>query len=129
VYNTAPDDDWGVISWRQSLTATTFDGLPIPEDAAQRMTLRGTVNKSFLLLVVLLLAGAWPWGRFFQAQDERFAMQALLVGTLGGFVVALIITFVKTTAPYLAIPLCSVVGRGAVTPNQALLSWVVIRTS
>jgi uncharacterized YccA/Bax inhibitor family protein len=86
-----------------SLTATTFQGLPIPEEAAQRMTLQGTVNKSFLLLVILLLAAAWPWGRFFQAQDERFAMQALLVGTLGGFVVALIITFVKTTAPYLAI--------------------------
>jgi uncharacterized YccA/Bax inhibitor family protein len=86
-----------------SLTATTFDGLPIPEDAARRMTLQGTVNKSFLLLVVLLVAAAWPWWRFFQAQDQSFAMQALLAGSLGGFVVALIISFVKTTAPYLAI--------------------------
>jgi len=31
------------------------------------MTLQGAVNKSFLMLTVLLLAALWSWARFFAA--------------------------------------------------------------
>jgi uncharacterized YccA/Bax inhibitor family protein len=85
-----------------SLTTKTFDGLPIPQDVTERMTLQGTVNKSFFLLMLLLAAAAWPWSRFFKEGDPGAVSGMLLIGVVGGFVVALIVSFVKTTAPYLA---------------------------
>jgi uncharacterized YccA/Bax inhibitor family protein len=89
-------------SGNPSLTDRTFEALPIPEASAERMTLQGTVNKSFFLLMIVLAAAAWPWSRFFEAGDPAAVSGMILGGALGGFVVGLIVAFRKTSAPYLA---------------------------
>jgi uncharacterized YccA/Bax inhibitor family protein len=75
----------------------------------ERMTLQGAINKSFLLLVVLMVAALWPWTQF--ASGGIGAVQSsMLLGTLGGFILALIISFNATLAPYLAIPYAALQG-------------------
>ncbi len=65
----------------------------------ETMTIGGTVNKSFMLLALLIGAAVISWVMFFNGYD----MFPLMVGgAIGGFVLALIISFVPKSAPYLA---------------------------
>ena len=50
-----------VRSGNPGLNEKTFSGLPRPMTAGDRMTLQGAINKSFLLLVVLLLVPYMAW--------------------------------------------------------------------
>ena len=85
------------------LNDKTFASLARPADGSERMTLQGTINKSFLMLVVLLAAAFWPWSQF--AGGNAAAVGApVLVGAIAGLVLALIISFKQTMAPYLALP-------------------------
>lgn len=76
----------------------------------ERMTLQGTINKSFLLLVVLMAAALWPWSQFMASGDVASVSTSILVGTVGGFILALIISFNATLAPYLSIPYAALEG-------------------
>jgi uncharacterized YccA/Bax inhibitor family protein len=70
--------------------------------AGERMTLQGSINKSFLLLVVLMVGALWPWTQY---DGNPASVQGLmLLGMFGGLVVALIISFNASMAPYLAVP-------------------------
>ncbi len=91
-------------SGNPGLNDRTFSGLPRPMAADQRMTLQGSINKSFLLLVVLMAGAFWPWSQYLSTGDASVAGTSILVGALGGFVLGLIISFKATTAPYLALP-------------------------
>jgi uncharacterized YccA/Bax inhibitor family protein len=73
------------------------------------MTLKGTIDKSFLLLVVLMVAAFWPWSQMANG-DAQAVSSTLLLGALGGFVLALIISFKVSLAPYLAIPYAALEG-------------------
>jgi uncharacterized YccA/Bax inhibitor family protein len=93
------------------LNERTFDAVPRPAVGEERMTLQGTVNKSFLMLTVLLLAALWPWTRFFEAGGDPSAVAGLmLAGVVGGLIVALVISFKQTAAPYLALPYAALEG-------------------
>jgi uncharacterized YccA/Bax inhibitor family protein len=93
------------------LNDRTFAAVPRPALGEERMTLRGTVNKSFVMLTVLLLAALWPWARFFAASGDPAAVLGLMTaGLVGGFILALIISFKQTTAPYLALPYAALEG-------------------
>ena len=50
-------------SGNPGLNDKTFSGLPRVMAAEERMTLQGSINKSFLLLVVLLVGAFWPWSQ------------------------------------------------------------------
>jgi len=70
------------------------------------MTIQGTVNKSFFLILLVFLSGAWTWQAAF---PNGWSDNALPVIPLWYFpalfatvILALIIIFKKTTAPYLA---------------------------
>ncbi len=76
------------------------------------MTLQGTVNKTFVLLGLLVLSAAWVWGKVIQPAAPMFeglegAASAIppsvgplmILGAIGGFVVALITIFKKELAP------------------------------
>jgi uncharacterized YccA/Bax inhibitor family protein len=97
-------------SGNPGLNDKTFSGLPRPLAADQRMTLQGAINKSFLLLVVLLVGAFWPWSQYLSTGDASVAGASILVGVLGGFVLGLIISFKATTAPYLALPYAALEG-------------------
>jgi len=64
----------------------------------ERMTIDGTVNKSFITLAILLGAAFVTWSMFFNGQNVTPFM---IGGAIGGLVVALIVSFKATTAPYL----------------------------
>jgi len=96
--------NWLTRTGNPGLNDKTFLGVPRPVDATERMTLQGTINKSFLLLLVLLVAALWPWSQYMASGDASTVMLPLVGGMIGGLVLALIISFKPTTAAYLSIP-------------------------
>ena len=75
-------------------------GRALPDSAA--MTVGGTVNKTFLLLVLLILSAAYVWNRFYAAPDASGVGPWILIGGFSGLFIALIIIFFKRTAAYLS---------------------------
>ena len=71
-------------------------------DAAARMTLSGTVNKTGILLLCAVVTAAWTWNQFMQTHDVGFASGIMMLGALGGFVVAMVTVFKKTWSPVTA---------------------------
>ena len=71
------------------------------------MTLQGTVNKTGILLTLLILAAVYPWNLYFQSGNPALVMPFALGGAIGGFIFAIITTFKKTwaglTAPVYAV--------------------------
>lgn len=65
----------------------------------ETMTVGGTVNKSFMLLALLIGAAVISWVMFYNGYE---VFPYMIGGAIGGFVLALIISFVPKVAPYLA---------------------------
>jgi uncharacterized YccA/Bax inhibitor family protein len=74
----------------QSVTADHSNGV---------MTINGTVAKMGFLLAMVMAAAIYSWGAGARQQN---IMPFLLVGGIGGFILAIVITFKKEWAPYLA---------------------------
>ena len=104
----ALDNNTGLTRYTRSgnpgLNDRTFASLPRPALADERMSLQGTINKSFLMLVVLMAAALWPWSQYLSSGNPAVVAAPLLIGTIAGFILALIISFKATLAPYLALP-------------------------
>ena len=66
------------------------------------MTLNGTVNKTGFLLLLIMVAAAYTWNRYTGPESAGALMPYLLVGAIGGLIVALITVFKKTWAPVTA---------------------------
>jgi uncharacterized YccA/Bax inhibitor family protein len=81
-----------------ALNERAFKGQVALGDA---MTLQGTVNKTGVLLLCVVVAAAWTWGLTHSNQPEA-AMPWMMGGVLGGFAVALVTIFKKTWAPFTA---------------------------
>ena len=68
----------------------------------QVMTLNGTVNKTGLLLMLVVVGAAFSWGQF-HGPASLPAMGPLMIGgAIGGLVLAMITIFKKTWAPVTA---------------------------
>jgi len=65
------------------------------------MTVEGTASKSLLLLLLVVFAASFTW-RAVATGNVGILMPAMLVGGLGGFIVALITVFKPTVSPYTA---------------------------
>jgi uncharacterized YccA/Bax inhibitor family protein len=91
------------------LNERTFGNLPRTGIGLAGMTLKGTIDKSFLLLVVLMAAALWPWS-LLSGGDVQAVSSLMLLGFLGGFIAAMIVAFKPTAAPYLAIPYAALEG-------------------
>src|SRR5882757_10144903 len=91
-------------SGNPGLNERVFASQPRPAIGSERMTLQGSINKSFLLLVVLMAGAFWPWSQYLSTGDASVVSTSVLVGALGGLVLALVISFKATLAPYLAVP-------------------------
>ena len=81
------------------LSEKTFSRLGAEATGGPTMTIEGTINRTFLLLGLLIVAASWTWMLAMQGNVLGFALA--LPAALAGLVVALVISFVKTTAPYL----------------------------
>lgn len=64
----------------------------------ETMTIQGTVNKTGLLLLFVVVAAAWTWGMA-HSETPDAAYPWILGGALGGFVVALVTIFKKEWSP------------------------------
>jgi uncharacterized YccA/Bax inhibitor family protein len=71
-------------------------------DAANRMTLSGTANKTGILLVCAFATAAYTWYRFTLTRDPADVAGLLLVGVFGGFICAMVTVFKKEWAPITA---------------------------
>ncbi|MGC8519286.1 MAG: Bax inhibitor-1/YccA family protein [Steroidobacteraceae bacterium] len=96
-------------SGNPGLNQNTFGRVPRVGFGDQPMTVAGTVNKSFLLLVVMMVCALWPWSQA-SAGNLQAASGLMTLGAIGGFILALIISFKPTTAPYLALPYAALEG-------------------
>jgi uncharacterized YccA/Bax inhibitor family protein len=70
------------------------------------MTVNGTVEKTGILLIILLIAASYTWKMFFNSGTAENAMSSMsgwiFGGAFGGFIVALGIIFLKKYAGFLA---------------------------
>jgi uncharacterized YccA/Bax inhibitor family protein len=68
-------------------------------DATDRMTLSGTVNKTGILLICAFATAAWTWHLFLQSRDMTAVAPLMLVGGIGGFILAMVTVFKKQWSP------------------------------
>lgn len=70
------------------------------EGTGRKMTIQGTVNKTFILLLLVLVTFVYSWNQFLSSPNS--AMPLILVGAIGGLVVALITIFIPKVSPFTA---------------------------
>ena len=66
--------------------------------SADTMSLNGTVNKTGFMLLLLVATAAYTWS-LYSPENPGAVMPWLLVGGIGGFIVAIVTVFKKTWAP------------------------------
>ena len=79
-----------------ALNENTFDGRVAV--AGEAMTLQGTVNKTGVLLLCVVITSAWTWG-IAHSQAPEAALPWMLGGLVGGLVFALVTIFKKEWSP------------------------------
>ena len=94
-----------------ALNKKTFEALDRTNDKV--MTINGTINKTALSLVILLVGALYTWQMFDQTKNVETIYPWLIGGSIGGLIVALITVFKKTLAPI-------------TTPIYALLEGVAL---
>src|ERR1041385_2699874 len=81
-----------------ALNARTFADLR-RDPNAPAMTLEGTVNKSAFLLLLVVVPAAWVWAQVRAAVDPSVAGPWIMIGAIGGLVVAFVTVFKKEWSP------------------------------
>ena len=66
--------------------------------AGQTMTIQGTVNKTGILMLCLLVGAAWTWGLSHSPEPEA-ALPWTFGGVIGGLVMAMVTIFKKNWSP------------------------------
>ncbi len=82
------------------LNERSFRTLSVPE-SSQAMTVQGTVNRTLLLVGLVVLSAAWIWKRSY-GQDYSAIQPWAIGGIIGGLVLAIAISFKPTLAPFLS---------------------------
>ena len=94
-----------------ALNKNTFSGFSMSHSEIGAMTIQGTVNKVFLMLILLGASAWYVWNKFFEANGVEgavFNVQPYIIfGTIGGFIMAILTVFKKPwsgiTAPIYAV--------------------------
>ncbi len=94
------------------MTQTAFETSNYNMSSGEPMTIQGTVNKTFVLLGLLMMTASWVWGKLMTEVSplmEGFSsepvgtpqsvMTFMMVGLIGGFIVAIVTAFKKEWAP------------------------------
>jgi uncharacterized YccA/Bax inhibitor family protein len=82
-----------------ALNESTFRGRVAV--AGEAMTLQGTINRTGVLLLCVIVTAAWTWG-IAHSQTPQAVMPWMLGGLIGGFVFALVTIFKKEWSPVTA---------------------------
>jgi uncharacterized YccA/Bax inhibitor family protein len=92
-----------------ALSDTTFEAIKAYAGTDEAMTIQGTVNKSLLLLALVMLTSGWIWNVYFRSATPDLAavMPWMWGGAIGGFILAMITVFKQqwsaVTAPIYAL--------------------------
>ncbi len=89
-------------SGNPALSDRTFQGLGFPGTADDTMTIQGTVNKTALLLALVMLTSGWTWHLYSQTENPASVMPWMLVGAIGGLITALVTVFKMEWSPITA---------------------------
>lgn len=66
------------------------------------MTVKGTIAKSFLLLLMVMAAGAYTWKIYYESINPASVNGWMFGGLVVGFISAMVISFKPNTAPFLS---------------------------
>ncbi len=69
-------------------------------DTGRKMTIQGTVNKTFILLLLVLVTFVYSWNQFVASPEG--VLPLILVGAIGGLIAGLITIFVPKISPFTA---------------------------
>ena len=72
------------------------------EESTEVMTVKGTAFKSIVLIFMVLAGAAYTWKVFYEAINPASVTPWMWGGAIGGFIVAIIISFKPNLAQYLA---------------------------
>ena len=90
-----------------ALSESAFPAYSARTGYGETMTIEGTINRTGILLLCVLATAAWTWSQFFTTRDPATVAPYILVGALGGFVMAMVTVFKKEwsgiTAPIYAL--------------------------
>ncbi|MCM3611056.1 Bax inhibitor-1/YccA family protein [Planococcus sp. MERTA32b] len=64
----------------------------------QTMTIGGTVNRTFILILLVLATFVYSWNQF--VENPGSVLPLILIGAIGGLIVALITIFVPKVSPF-----------------------------
>ena len=70
--------------------------------SGDRMTVAGTIGKSFILLVLLTLTAGWVWGQLYTTGSAAAVTPYMIGGVLGGLAFAIASSFKPTWTPITA---------------------------
>ena len=94
-------------SGNPALNDATFSNFETSGNIGSFMTLQGTVNKTGILLALVVLTASYTWNQFFISEDASSVMPLAIGGAIVGFVLALATIFKKNwsgvTAPAYAL--------------------------
>ena len=79
----------------QSMSLGPVDELIV--DDSQRMTINGTVNKTGILLMIVVAVSAWSWSTMLN--NPGLGRGLMIAGMIGAFIGSLIVSFKPHTAP------------------------------
>lgn len=91
-------------SGNPALGSSTFEKAGRSRTEAGAMTLQGTINKTGLLTLIVVLGALFTWTRFFAnpEQGPQAVYMYSMVGAFGGFIVAMVTVFKMEWSPYTA---------------------------
>jgi len=88
------------------LQKDTFNSTYFTDTQSGVMTIKGTINKTFLMLLLVVLGASFTWKLFFDAADPAVGsskvMGWMIGGGIGGFIMSLVIIFKKSWVAYTA---------------------------
>ena len=103
----------GMRTSNPALRAGTFSGLGRVARTEEAMSIQGATNKTLLLLLCVCLTAGWTWSIFFKSGNPAAVMPLVLVGAIGGLILAFVTIFKPVWA-------------GITAPIYALLEGLVI---
>jgi uncharacterized YccA/Bax inhibitor family protein len=87
-------------SGNPTLTEKIFDTTPIDQQQGI-MTARGAMNKFGFLFLMVIAGAGFTWHLYYQGKGETM-MPLMMLGVFGGLITAIVITFKRSWAPFLA---------------------------
>ncbi len=84
-----------------AMSVAVYRRAGLAETPTQAMTVRGTVVKTAILVLILLMTGAYTW-HLTVSGSSSLAYGLLIAGAIGGFITALVTIFIPKVSPFTA---------------------------